>query len=129
MRCSISATCGSLSRRSMWTPKMFMPARANSMAVASPKPLDAPRIRAQGCLFMVVCSGDFRDFDFPFVVSDGPDADFRALRGHELREPLAPLHQHHGVLVENLVQPQGGHLARFVQPVQVNMVHPPLASV
>src|SRR3989304_1059831 len=32
--------------RSRWTPKMFNPTRASSMAVASPKPLEAPRMSA-----------------------------------------------------------------------------------
>src|ERR1039457_1465831 len=137
----ISATCGSLSRRSRWTPKMFMPVRASSSAVASPNPLLAPRIKAQGCLLMWVCSNSFArvvgssglckkpsDFDFPFVVAGRADANLGALRGQDLREPLTPLDQHQGVAVKELVEPQGGYLPKLVQAVQIDMIYPAVSE-
>ena len=42
--------------------------------------------------------------------SHGADADLGALGGHQLRKALAPLDQHQGVAVEDLVQPERGHL-------------------
>src|SRR5215831_2722894 len=41
------STLGMVARRSRCTPKMLMPRRASSSAVASPKPEEAPRISAQ----------------------------------------------------------------------------------
>ena len=53
---------GMLDRRSKWTPKMFKPSRASSLATASPKPLDEPTIRAHrtgpwGALIRSLLSG------------------------------------------------------------------------
>src|SRR5438874_765704 len=46
-RSATSCARGSVWARSRWTPKTSIPHRASSTAVAAPKPLDAPRMRAQ----------------------------------------------------------------------------------
>ena len=71
--------------RSRWTPKMFMPARASSSAVASPNPLLAPRIRAQGCLLMAVVTSISLSSS-----SERADADLGALRRQQLAESARP---------------------------------------
>ncbi len=43
----ISSTLGSVPFLSRCTPKMFIPQSASSMLMASPNPLDAPKISAQ----------------------------------------------------------------------------------
>jgi hypothetical protein len=51
-------------------------------------------------------------------------ADFEALFGQQIREALAPLDQHHGVTIEDFIEPEIGNLLRRVQAVEVDVVHP-----
>ena len=50
MSFTIASALGSVERMSMCTPKISKPLRASSLAVAPPKPLDAPRISAHPLL-------------------------------------------------------------------------------
>src|SRR5690348_3876722 len=114
-----ASASGRVSRRSRCAPKMFMPMPASSTAVAAPNPLLAPRISAQGCLLMTVHP------NLALFIAAPLQADLHPPLRHPLRKSLAPFHQHHRVAVEQLVEPQGSHLAGILQAVQVHVVNAP----
>src|SRR5579864_5429420 len=118
MRFWTSSASGSVSRRSRCTPKIFMPPAASASAVASPKPLLAPRISAHCCSVML----DWSNRDLPLIPVARLDADLDPLVRQQLRKPFSPFDQYHGLFFKQLFEADGGCLARVVQAIEIDMV-------